>query len=356
MSQLFQPFQMGDLRLANRIVMAPMTRSRADAQGVQGGIAATYYSQRSSAGLIITEATAVSRQGSGYPNIPGIWNKEQTESWKNVTRAVHEKNGKIFLQIFHAGRIGHTSLMDEQPVSSAARLPQGQVMAADFTMQDYEKPRALKIEEIPAIVAQFKTGAENAQRAGFDGLEIHAANGYLLDQFLRDGVNDRMDEYGGSLENRTRLLREVVEVAVSVWGPWRVGVRFSPFTAFNSMSDSNPEATFIHAVKSLNDFSLAYIHITDMASPGAAKLIQKIRAAYKGVVIASGGLTHESGEKLIEENTADLAAYGTLYISNPDLVERFDQDLPLAQADKATFYTPGEKGYTDYPPARKNAA
>ena len=355
MNKLLQSYRLGDIGLANRIVMAPLTRSRANSQGVHSELAMIYYRQRAGAGLIITEATAISKQGSGYVNIPGIWNDAQVKAWQDVTYAVHDAGGKIFMQLFHTGRVGHSSLYGEQPVSSTTKAPPGTVMAADFSMQPYEAPRMLGAEEIPGIVAQFRNGAENALRAGFDGIEIHAANGYILDQFLRGGVNERTDDYGGSLENRVRLLKEVVEAAVEVWGPGRVGVRFSPYNGSNGMSDPDPVETFTYAAKEMNEFPLAYIHITEMGAPEPAKITREIRKVYKGVIIINGGLDKERGEELLQDNTADLVCYGMPFISNPDLVERFRSDLPLAAADKATLYTPGPVGYTDYPVAKEAA-
>jgi N-ethylmaleimide reductase len=350
--KLFENYPLGDLRLSNHIVMAPLTRSRANAEGIHGQLAVDYYRQRSGAGLIITEATAVSKQGSGYVNIPGIWNDAQVKAWSAVIDAVHKEGGKIFMQLFHTGRVGHSSLYGEQPVSSTTKTPQGQVMAADFSMQEYETPRVLKTEEIPGIVAQFKRGAENAKKAGFDGIEIHAANGYLIDQFLRDGVNERTDNYGGSLENRVRLLKEIVAEAVKVWGPGRVGVRLSPTNPFNSMSDSEPLKTFTGIAKALSEFPIAYIHIID---GGNYEIAKSIRGAFKGTLIINGGLTKESGEKLLKDGIADLACYGSPFISNPDLVERFKNGLTLTPPDSSTFYGGGAKGYTDYPVAKKAA-
>ncbi len=355
MTKLFESYKLGDITLKNRIAMAPMTRSRASASGVPSDMAPTYYTQRAGAGLLITEATAVSKQGSGYPNIPGIWNDEQVKGWQKITKAVHGVEGKIFLQMFHTGRIGHSSLFGEQPVSSGTKTAEGQVMAADYSMLPYESPRALKTSEIAGIVAQFKTGAENAKKAGFDGIEIHAANGYLIDQFIRDGVNDRTDEYGGSLENRTRLLREIVAATVEVWGPGRVGVRLSPSNAFNSMSDSDPLKTFSYAANMLNEFKLAYLHIIEPFNPAIPFIMPALRKVYKGSFIANGGLTKETGEKLLQENEADIVAYGVPFIANPDLVERFKNNIPLAKADPALFYAGGEKGYIDYPEAKKAA-
>ncbi len=354
MPKLFEARDLGAISLKNRVIMAPMTRSRSDAQGIQSPLAITYYAQRSGAGLIITEATAVSRQGSGYPNIPGIWNDAQVESWKPVVKAVHDAGGKIFMQLFHTGRIGHPSLNDETVAPSAVK-PAGQVMEADYSMNPFPAPRALKLEEIPGIVEQFKTGAAKAKKAGFDGIEIHGANGYLIDQFLRDGSNKRTDQYGGSLENRARLMREIVGAAVDVWGPGRVGVRLSPVSGFNDMADSDPAKTFTTAARMLNEFPLAYLHTTEGQTPGKPWITAEIRKVYKGALIANGGLTKETGEKLLGDGAADFICYGVPFIANPDLVERFQSNLPLAQPDSATFYAGGEKGYIDYPAAKKAA-
>ncbi len=350
MSRLLEAYKLGDITLKNRVIMAPLTRSRASAEGVHGDLAVKYYTQRAGAGLIITEATAVSKQGSGYVNIPGIWNAAQVQGWKPVVKSVHDAGGKIFLQMFHTGRIGHSSLYGEQPVSSSVKPPKGEVMAADYSMQPYETPRALKTEEIPAIVAQFKTGAENAKKAGFDGVEIHGANSYLIDQFLRDGVNERTDQYGGSPENRARLLREITEAVVEVWGQGKVGVRLSPTTPFNGMSDSDPVKTFSVVVEMLNQFPLAYVHTTEL------EVTATLRKIYKGTLISNGGLDQQSGEKLIQDGKADLIAYGNLFISNPDLPERFRVGAELMPADQSTYYTGGAKGYIDYPPMEKKAA
>jgi N-ethylmaleimide reductase len=355
MSNLFEPYKLGEITLKNRIVMAPLTRSRASAEGVHGDLAVTYYGQRATAGLIITEATAVSKQGSGYPNIPGIWNAEQVKAWQKITQAVHDKAGKIFMQMFHTGRVGHSSLFGEHPVSSTDVPPQGQVMGADYGMKDYETPRVLKTAEIADIVAQFKNGAENAKKAGFDGVEIHAANGYLLDQFLRDGVNKRSDEYGGSVENRMRILKEVVEAAVGVWGPGRVGVRLSPHNPFNSMSDNDPVATFTAIAKMLSTYKLAYLHILE-PQDSVPHVAPAIRKAYSGTIVVNGGLTKETGEEVLAKNLADLICFGTPFISNPDLVERLKENLPLEPANQALFYTGGPKGYIDYPTASRKAA
>lgn len=357
MSDLFSPFDMRGLNLNNRIIMAPMTRSRASGNHVPTDLMAEYYGQRASAGLIITEAIAVSLQGCGYPSIPGLWNDEQTQAWRKITDAVHAKGGKIFAQLFHTGRIGHTSLMGEQPVSATAQKPEGEVMSADYSMQPYETPRALAESELPAIIEQFVIAVKNAKAAGFDGVEIHGANGYLLDQFLRDGSNDRTDAYGGSLENRVRLLREVTEAAIEVYGAGRVGLRLSPYNPFNTMSDSDPVAHFAQAIAILDDLPLAYLHMMEPYDPAhafatgeetAPHVTTQIRAGLKNLLMVNGGLTKDKARSLLSENAADLFCFGALYISNPDLVERFNADAPLTQPNPETFYAGGAEGYTDY--------
>ncbi len=358
MSGLFELFDLHGLTLSNRIIMAPMTRSRATAEYVPSALMPEYYRQRAGAGLIITEATAISKQGCGYPNIPGIWNDAQTQAWKGVVDAVHQVGGKIFIQLVHTGRIAHRSLTSEQPVSSSEKAPDGQVMAADYSMQPYETPRALALDELPGIIEQFRNAAANAKIAGFDGIEIHAANGYLLDQFLRDGVNQRRDNYGGSLENRARLLLEVTQATIEAFGKHRVGVRLSPYNAFNSMSDSNPMKTFTKAAALLNALPLAYLHMMEpygehmlAGDSSLPRITEKVRTIYNGVLVVNGGLSKELGEKLLQEHVADLFCYGMPYIANPDLVNRFQKNIPLAQVDQATIYGGDAKGYTDYPTA-----
>ncbi len=354
-SFLLEKFDLHGLPLANRVVMAPMTRSRATAGHIPTPIMADYYRQRSSAGLLISEAIAVSLQGCGYPNIPGLWNQEQVLAWKQVTDAVHAAGGKIYAQLVHTGRIAHRTLINEQPVSSSALPPQGQVMAADYSMQPYEAPRSLKDTELPGIVEQFRRAASNAKAAGFDGVELHAANGYLLDQFLRDGVNTRSGPYGGSAENRARLLVDVTQAAIAALGEHRVGIRLSPYSSFNSMSDSQPMNTFTKAIALLNQLPLAYLHMLEAysgpmaADPSLPRVTESIRKIFPGAIIINGGLTQALGESLLSKGVAQLACYGAPFISNPDLVERFRQGKPLAQPDPSTFYGGSEKGYTDYP-------
>ncbi|QZZ22035.1 alkene reductase [Leptothermofonsia sichuanensis E412] len=353
---MLSPVRLGAYELPNRIVMAPLTRNRAGAGNVPGPLNATYYEQRASAGLIVTEATQISPQGVGYPSTPGIHSPEQVEGWRLVTDAVHARGGHIFLQLWHVGRISHPSLQPEGalPVAPSAIAPEG--MASTYSgPQPFVTPRALAIEEIPGIIEDYRKAAENALKAGFDGVEIHSANGYLLDQFLQDGTNHRTDEYGGSMENRARLLMQVTAAVTSVWGGDRVGIRLSPSGVFNSMSDSNPKALFTYVVNELNRFNLAYLHLVEprtneTASPEQQELTcGYFRSVYRGTLISAGGHDRESGNQAIASGDADLIAFGRLYISNPDLVERFAQNAPLNPYDRSTFYGGDEKGYIDYP-------
>ena len=355
---LFSPVQLGSLELPNRIVMAPLTRMRAGQGNVPRAMNATYYEQRASAGLIIAEATQVSPQGQGYANTPGIHSQEQVAGWRLVTDAVHARGGRIFLQLWHVGRISHPSLQPggELPVAPSAIAPVGEAMTNEGP-KPFVTPRALLTQEIPGIVEQYRQGAENALAAGFDGVEIHSANGYLLDQFLQDGTNKRTDEYGGSIENRARLLMEVTEAVVSVWGGERVGIRLSPSGTFNSMSDSNPAALFSYVASALNRFGLAYLHIVEPRLDGNTTLevntgglsVGYFRPIFKGMLIAAGGYDRELGNAVLASGDADLVAYGRLYIANPDLPERFAANAPLNKPDRDTFYGGDEKGYIDYP-------
>ena len=352
---LFSPIQIGPYTLPNRMAMAPMTRNRAGEGNVPQPINAEYYAQRTSAGLIITEATQISPQGVGYPATPGIHSAEQIDGWKRVTEAVHAKGGRIFLQLWHVGRISHPSLQPNgaTPVAPSAIKPSGQVFTYQG-MQDYETPRALELSELPGVVGQYRTAAQNALAAGFDGVEIHGANGYLIDQFLRDGSNQRTDAYGGSLANRARLMLEVTEAVSSVWGANRVGIRLSPLQPFNDMRDSNPEATFSFAVGQLNRFGLAYLHVTEMGidKPGAAGPafdLGKLRAIWKGVYMTNSGYDLARANAALSANKADLVSFGVLFLANPDLPARFAKGATLNTPDQATFYGGNEKGYTDYP-------
>ncbi|NMF63726.1 alkene reductase [Brasilonema octagenarum] len=352
---LLSPYKLGDLELPNRIVMAPLTRNRAGEGNVPHQLNATYYTQRASAGLIIAEATQVSPQGQGYPYTPGIHSQEQVEGWKLVTDAVHQHGGRIYLQLWHVGRISHPDFQPngELPLAPSAIAPKGEVLTFEG-MKPYVTPRALETSEIPEIVEQYRKGAENALAAGFDGVEVHSANGYLLDQFLRDGTNKRTDKYGGSVENRARLLLEVTEAVVGVWGAKRVGVRLSPSGTFNDMQDSNPLETFGYAAQALNQFDLAYLHIfeaidRDIQHGAIVVPTSHLRDRYHGTLIVNGAYTREKGDAVLAKEEAELVAFGTLYISNPDLPRRFALNAPLTEGDSTTFYGGGEKGYTDYP-------
>lgn len=335
--------------------MAPMTRNRANRDNVPQELHIEYYRQRASAGLIITEATQVTPTGVGYPFTPGIHNEDQVKAWRKVTEAVHQENGHIFLQLWHVGRISHPSLQPDSalPVAPSAIKPAGECATYEG-MKPFETPRALDTSEITGIVNKFKVAAQYAKDAGFDGVEIHAANGYLIDQFIRDGSNQRTDQYGGSMENRVRFLIEVTEAVCTVWGNDCVGIRLSPLQPFNDMRDSNPEATFSHIVDKLNGFNLAYLHITEMGkeAPGAAGPffdLHKLRQLYHGIYMVNGGYDLETGNAAISQGDADLVSYGSLYLANPDLPERFAKGAPLNKPDPETFYGGNAKGYTDYP-------
>ncbi|MCB5187088.1 alkene reductase [Methylobacillus caricis] len=351
---LFSPAKLGSIELQNRIVMAPLTRNRAGQGNVPQPINAEYYGQRASAGLIITEATPISATAHGYPATPGIHDKAQVEGWKQVTAAVHAKGGKIALQLWHVGRISHPSLQpgNALPVAPSAIKPAGQAFTYEG-LQDFVTPRALAIEELPGIVTDYVNATKNALEAGFDGVEIHAANGYLIDQFLRDGTNKRTDQYGGSKENRTRLLLEVTKAVVAVAGADRVGVRISPLNPFNDISDSDPQALFNYVADALNPFKLAYLHVVEggmgdgTATPDFD--FNQLRQHFTGGYIANLAYDKAKGNAAIASGHADAIAYGALYIANPDLVERFRQDAPLNNPDQSTFYGGSEKGYTDYP-------
>ncbi len=351
---LFTPIKLGSIELRNRIVMAPLTRNRASQPGdVPTDMNALYYVQRASAGLIITEATPISPMAHGYPATPGIHTAEQIEGWKKVTGAVHKKGGKIFLQLWHVGRISHPSLLPNNalPVAPSAIKPAGQAFTYQG-MQDFVTPRALATEELPGIVAEYVTAAKNALKAGFDGVEIHSANGYLLDQFLRDSTNKRTDNYGGSLANRTRLLLEVVQAVVGAVGADKTGVRISPLNPFNDISDSDPQALFNYVATALSQFNLAYLHVVEGAihsSTDAAFDFVELRKHFKGAYMANLSYDKARGNAALAAGNADLIAFGALYVANPDLVERFAKDAPLNEPDSNTFYGGDEKGYTDYP-------
>ena len=358
---MFSPIQLGSIQLKNRLVMAPLTRMRAVAGDVPNPLAKIYYAQRASAGLIITEATQISPLGMGYPATPGIYSPAQTAAWKEIVDAVHSKGGSIVAQLWHVGRISHSSLHPEQGVPEApSAIPaSGQTYGADWKLHDYEIPKAMTHEDIARLLKEFEVAARNAKAAGFDGIEIHSANGYLLDQFLQDKTNQRTDEYGGSIENRLRLLGEVIDAVSKVFPSDRVGVRLSPYGTFNDMADSDPVALFTAALHKLNAYHLAYIHMIEprATSAGGGEQINNdapltselFRKTYQGKFITAGGYDQAMGEKVLEEGLADAVAYGRLYISNPDLAERFKQNAPLNPYNRATFYGGQEAGYTDYP-------
>jgi N-ethylmaleimide reductase len=352
---LLMPAALGPTTLPNRMVMAPMTRNRAGEGLVPTELMATYYRQRASAGLLITEATQVSPQGVGYPSTPGIHTDAQVEGWKRVTAAVHEQGGRIFLQLWHVGRISHPSLQPggALPVAPSAIAPEGTAKTYEGA-QPFVTPRALELEEIPGVVRQFEDGARRALAAGFDGVEIHGANGYLIDQFLRDGTNHRADAYGGSIQNRARFLLEIAEAVVKVWGADRVGVRLSPLSAFNSMSDSDPEATFGSVAEQLGKLGIAYLHAASLhgaENPESRehRMAQLLRERFGAALILNGGFTRETGEGLVASGLADLVSFGSLFLANPDLPERFAASAPLNAPDRATFYGGDHRGYIDYP-------
>lgn len=351
---LFSPVELGSLVLQNRVVMAPLTRNRAGEGGVPQAMNVTYYEQRATAGLIITEATPISPMAHGYPALPGIYTDAQVAGWKKVTDAVHAKGGKVVIQLWHVGRISHPSLLPNQaaPVAPSALKPAGQAFTYQG-LQDYVKPRALDVSELPAIVQDYVHATRCAIAAGFDGVEVHAANGYLLDQFLRDGTNQRQDQYGGSLENRTRLLIEVVQAVVDTIGADKVGVRLSPVNPFNDMRDSQPQQTFNYVAKALNQFNLAYLHAVEGGIHGGGESepfdFAAFRQLFNNGYIANLSYDKARGDAAIASGHADAVAYGVPFIANPDLVARFANNAPLNAADSATFYGGTERGYTDYP-------
>jgi len=351
-TNLFSPIKIGAMELKNRIIMAPLTRNRAGQGNVPQDMNVVYYEQRASAGLIITEGSQISEHGVGYPATPGIHSQEQIAGWKRITDAVHAKGGHIFIQLWHTGRISHSSLQPDhaQPVAPSAIRANGEAVTYQG-MQAFETPRALETSELPGIVYDYEAAAKNAKAAGFDGVEIHAANGYLIDQFLRDGTNHREDEYGGSVENRMRLLQEVVERIIGIWGDNRVAVRLSPENPFNDIADSQPQHTFNAVAKMLSAYPLAYLHVLegDMMTGRSVVDYKELRSCFTGLYMANNGYDFELGNSAIKDGAADMMAYGKLFLANPDLPERFAQDAPLNVPDSDTFYGGGEKGYVDYP-------
>ncbi len=350
MASLFDPLAVGELTLPNRIIMAPLTRSRAGVQRVPNELMAEYYRQRASAGLILSEATVVTPMGVGYAHTPGIWSDEQVAGWRRVTRAVHEAGGRIFLQLWHVGRVSHPLFLEgERPVAPSAIAPDGHVSLVR-PKTPYVVPRALERREIPGVIAAFAQGARNAERAGFDGVELHGANGYLLDQFLQDSANRRDDDYGGSVENRARLLLEATDAAIAVWGAGRVGVHLAPRGDAHSMGDSDREATFGYVARELARRRIAFLFARE--HPQGGRLGPQLKAAFGGVYIANEKLTLASARELIARGEADAVAFGKLFIANPDLVERFRSGAPLNDPRPELFYDGGACGYTDYPALR----
>lgn len=363
MTTLFDPLKAGDLNLSNRIVMAPLTRMRSKQPGsIPWDLNADYYAQRASAGLIISEATQISQQGQGYPGTPGIYSQEQINGWKLVTDAVHKAGGKIVLQLWHVGRISHSSHQPDGalPVApSAIAAKNSGTYTADWKPTAILTPRALETQEIAQIIKDFKKGAENAKAAEFDGVEIHSANGYLIDQFLQDGSNQRTDQYGGSVENRSRLLLEIVDAATSIWGNGRLGVRLSPYGTFNDMHDSDPIKLFTYVMSELDKRNIAFVDLIEPraseaggkdgnngTAPSTSELFRK---TFKNTLISAGGYDAENAKSAVSSGQVDAVAFGRLFISNPDLPERLKQTSNLNKYDRNTFYGGGEKGYTDYP-------
>jgi 2,4-dienoyl-CoA reductase-like NADH-dependent reductase (Old Yellow Enzyme family) len=354
MPSLFEPLNLGEITLPNRILMAPLTRARAGATRVPNALMAEYYVQRASAGLIISEAIAVTPMGVGYADTPGLWSDEQVAGWKQVTKAVHAAGGRIFAQLWHVGRISAPDFLNgELPVAPSAIAAKGHVSLLR-PKQDYVVPRALELSEIPGVVEAYRKAAMNAQMAGFDGVELHAANGYLPDQFLQDGSNHRTDQYGGSIENRARLLLEITDGTVSVWGPELVGVHLAPRMDSHSMGDSDRLGTFTYVARELGERDIAFIcareyQADDWIGP-------KLKAAFGGVYIANEQFTKESAQAVLDAGHADAVAWGKSYLANPDLVERFARDAKLNDFDIDTFHSGGARGYTDYPTLQSRAA
>jgi len=354
-SVLFSPFQLGDLHLRNRIVMAPLTRNRATkGADAPNDLNARYYRQRATAGLIVSEATQISQQGQGYIWTPGIYSEAQVAGWTKVTEAVHSRGGLIFIQLWHVGRISHVSLQPggAKPVAPSAIAAKTKTFI-ESGFADVSEPRALELDEIPGIVADYRKAAENAKRAGFDGIEIHGANGYLIDQFLKDGANKRTDAYGGPIENRIRFALEVTDAILTVWDKGRVGIRLSPVSPANDAVDSAPDKVFGALVEALDARKIGYIHVIEGATGGPRDYapfdFAALRRAFSGAYIANNGYTRELAVEVLSQNRADLIAFGTPFIANPDLVERLRLNAPLNAPNRDTFYGGAEEGYTDYP-------
>lgn len=354
---LMSPFQMGDLTLKNRVVLAPLTRGRAGEERLPNATMAEYYAQRASAGLLITEATVISKQANGWQNTPGIYSQAQADGWKQVVEAVHTRGGIIFLQLWHCGRASHSDFQEDGqlPVAPSAIKIEGDEIHTPKGKQPYETPRALATEEIPQLIQDYRRAAEFAKVAGFDGLEVHSANGYLLDEFLQSKTNDRSDRYGGSLENRFRLHTEILETLLTLWPANRIAMRLSPNGSFNDMGSPDFRETFLYAAQQLNTYGLAYLHVMDGLAFGFHNLgtpmaLADFRTVFKGPLMGNCGYTQDTAEETIQSGSGDLIAFGRPFISNPDLVERFAHDWPLnPESDMATWYTPGPEGYIDYP-------
>jgi N-ethylmaleimide reductase len=353
-SNLFEPYKLGPITLSNRTVMAPLTRNRAVAGLVPNPLAVEYYAQRATAGLLITEASQISQQGQGYQDTPGIYSPEQIAGWRKVTDEVHKRGGKIFIQLWHVGRISHTDLQPNHgaPVAPSAIRAKTKTFVGG-TFADVSEPRALELDEIPGIIDGFRQAAANAIEAGFDGVEIHGANGYLLDQFARESSNKRTDAYGGSIEHRARLMLEVAAAVAKQIGPERTGIRISPVTPANDVSDSNPQALFDYIVDHLSALKLVFIHVIEGSTGGPRDNLPfdyaSLRKRFHGTYIANNGYDLALANKVLAADAADLIAFGKAFIANPDLVNRLKTGAPLNEPDKATFYGGGAKGYTDYP-------
>lgn len=358
---LFSSYTLGSLTLANRAVLAPLTRNRAGAGFVPSEFAATYYSQRASAGLLISEATQISQQGQGYQDTPGIYTQAQIAGWRSVTDAVHAKGGKIFLQLWHVGRVSHVDLQpDGQAPVAPSALRAATKVFVNNRFEDVSEPRALEIEELPGIVDDFRQAAANAIAAGFDGVEIHGANGYLLDQFLKDSSNQRTDAYGGSIENRARLLLKVTAAVIAEIGADRTGLRISPVSPANGVSSSDPQAQYDYLVDQLNALEIVYLHVVEGATGGPRDVapfdFESLRQRFKNTWIANNGYDLDLANSRIAEDKADLIAFGRPFIGNPDLVERLQTAAPLAAFDPATLYGGGAAGYIDYPTLAESSA
>jgi N-ethylmaleimide reductase len=348
MSRLFTPVRIGRIELSNRFVMAPMTRSRADDSGVPGDLVATYYAQRAGAGLIISEGTYPTAMGKGYVRTPGIETDAQVAAWRRVTEAVHARGGRIFMQLMHCGRISHPSLLPRGalPVAPSAVKAAGQTWTADG-QQDFVTPHPLSAAEIAGIVAGYRSATRRALAAGFDGVELHAASGYLPEQFLSSGSNQRQDEYGGSVANRARFVLDVLAAMVAEAGGDRVGIKISPEMNYNDISDAAPQETYTHLVEQLNAFNLAYLHVALFGTKVDYHAL--LRPRFDGAYLAGGGLDQKAAEALLDGGRADAAVFGSAFLANPDLPERIREGAALNAPDRATFFTPGGQGYTDYP-------